>query len=127
MYELSMIVGSSGQKQVLTQENRVLDGNMALLRQKAAVFGTWLLQSRSCLDASDSHVLVRRPVERLHSRHTDLTPRDNVFHHTTVVTQHALQSVDLSFQVIKSSSDRARTGHHWITTSINRLCIDRPK
>ncbi|GBM88097.1 hypothetical protein AVEN_190494-1 [Araneus ventricosus] len=42
MYPLCMIIGSSGQGKVLTQEDRVTGGYVALLRGKTAVFGVWL-------------------------------------------------------------------------------------
>ncbi|GBM24247.1 hypothetical protein AVEN_46030-1 [Araneus ventricosus] len=42
MYPLCMIVGSSGQGKVLTHEDRVPGGHVALLRGKTTVFGVWL-------------------------------------------------------------------------------------
>ncbi|GFU57031.1 uncharacterized protein TNCV_1778991 [Trichonephila clavipes] len=42
MYQLCIIVGSSDQRIVLPQEDRVSGGHVGLLRGKTAVFGEWL-------------------------------------------------------------------------------------
>ncbi|GBM06867.1 hypothetical protein AVEN_121976-1 [Araneus ventricosus] len=61
--------------------------------------------------------------------------QDNARSHTSVVTQHVLQSVDMLPWPARSPylfPNQVRMGHHWTTTpassttSINRPCTYRP-
>ncbi|GBN16304.1 hypothetical protein AVEN_221882-1 [Araneus ventricosus] len=54
MYALCMIVGSSGQGKVLSQEDRVPGGHVALLRGKTVVFGVCCGASYCVCDRNSS-------------------------------------------------------------------------